>query len=159
MFDQAVNVILKHEGGLVNNPNDPGGITNFGISKRSYPEVDIYNLTKEQAKEIYERDYWKPLRLYMIDNANVCLELFDFSVNAGLSRAVKMAQKLAGTKEDGQLGGITANAINEFEGDFVKAFKHSRIIYYESLARNNHNLKMFLNGWLNRVNSNYFINT
>jgi len=159
MFDQAVNVILKHEGGLVNNPNDPGGITNFGISKRSYPEVDIYNLTKEQAKEIYERDYWKPLRLYMIDNANVCLELFDFSVNAGLSRAVKMAQKLAGTKEDGMLGGITANAINEFEGDFVKAFKHSRIIYYESLARNNHNLKMFLNGWLNRVNSNYFINT
>jgi len=158
MFDQAVNVILKHEGGLVNNPNDPGGITNFGISKRSYPEVDIYNLTKEQAKEIYERDYWKPLRLYMIDNANVCLELFDFSVNAGLSRAVKMAQKLAGTKEDGILGGITAKAINKFEGDFVRAFKHARVIYYESLARNNHNLKMFLNGWLRRIETNYFIN-
>ena len=158
MFDQAVNVILKHEGGLVNNPNDPGGITNFGISKRSYPEVDIYNLTKEQAKEIYERDYWKPLRLYMIDNANVCLELFDFSVNAGLSRAVKMAQKLAGTKEDGMLGGITANAINEFEGDFVRAFKHARIIYYEAIARNKPALKIFLNGWKNRVNGNYFIN-
>jgi len=158
MFDQAVAVIFKHEGGYSKNPNDPGGETRWGISKRSYPEVDIYNLTKEQAKEIYERDYWKPLRLYMIDNANVCLELFDFSVNAGLSRAVKMAQKLAGTKEDGQLGGITANAINEFEGDFVKAFKHSRIIYYESLARNNHNLKMFLNGWLRRIETNYFIN-
>ena len=158
MFDQAVNVILKHEGGLVNNPNDPGGITNFGISKRSYPEVDIYNLTKEQAKEIYERDYWKPLRLYMIDNANVCLELFDFSVNAGLSRTVKIAQKLAGTKEDGMLGGITAKAINEFDGDFVRAFKHARVIYYESLARNNHNLKMFLNGWKSRVDGNYFIN-
>ena len=158
MFDQAVDVILKHEGGLVDNPNDPGGITNFGISKRSYPEVDIYNLTKEKAKEIYERDFWHPLNLYMIDNANICLELFDFAVNAGPSRSVKMAQKLAGTKEDGQLGGITAKAINEFEGDFVKVFKHARIIYYESLARNNHNLKMFLNGWINRVNGNYFIN-
>jgi len=158
MFDQAVAVIFKHEGGYANNPNDPGQETNFGISKRSYPEVDIYNLTKEQAKEIYERDYWKPLRLYMIDNANVCLELFDFSVNAGLSRAVKMAQKLAGTKEDGILGGITAKAINEFEGDFVRALKHARVIYYESLARNNHNLKMFLKGWKSRVDGNYFIN-
>jgi len=158
MFDQAVDVILKHEGGLVDNPNDPGGITNFGISKRSYPEVDIYNLTKGKAKEIYERDFWHPLKLYLIDNANVCLELFDFSVNAGISRAVKIAQKLAGTKEDGMLGGITAKAINEFDGDFVRAFKHARVIYYESLARNNHNLKMFLKGWLRRVETNYFIN-
>jgi lysozyme family protein len=158
MFNQAVNVILKHEGGLVNNPNDPGGITNFGISKRSYPEVDIYNLTKEQAKDIYLNDYWKPLQLYRIDNANICLELFDFAVNAGPSRAVKMAQKLVGTKEDGQLGGITANAINEFEGDFVKVFKHARIIYYEALVKNKPSLKIFLKGWLRRVDSNYFIN-
>jgi len=158
MFKQAIAVILKHEGGYSKNENDPGGETNWGISKRSYPEVDIYNLTKERAKHIYLRDYWKPLNLYMIDNANVCLELFDFSVNAGISRAVKIAQKLAGTKEDGQLGGITANAINEFEGDFVKAYKHARVIYYESLARNNHNLTMFLAGWINRVNNNYYIN-
>ena len=158
MFDQAVAVIFLHEGGYSKNDNDPGGETRWGISKRSYPEVDIENLTKGKAKEIYERDYWKPLRLYMIDNANVCLELFDFSVNAGLSRTVKIAQKLAGTKEDGILGGITANAINEFDGDFVRAFKHARVIYYESLARNNHNLKMFLKGWLRRVETNYFIN-
>jgi len=158
MFNQAVAVIFKHEGGYANNESDPGKETNFGISKRSYPEVDIYNLTKERAKHIYLRDYWKPLNLYMIDNANICLELFDFAVNAGPSRAVKLAQKLAGTKEDGQLGGITANAINKFEGDFVKVYKHARIIYYESLARNNHNLKMFLKGWLRRVETNYFIN-
>ena len=158
MFDQAVSVIFKHEGGYVKNENDPGGETNYGISKRSYPEVDIYNLTKERAKAIYLRDYWKPLNLYMIDNANVCLELFDMAVNAGPSRSVKMAQKLAGTKEDGQLGGITANAINKFEGDFVRAFKHARIIYYEAIARNNHSLKIFLNGWLRRIDSNYFIN-
>jgi len=158
MFNQAVAVIFLHEGGYAKNESDPGGETNFGISKRSYPEVDIYNLTKERAKHIYLRDYWKPLNLYMIDNANVCLELFDFAVNAGPSRAVKMAQKLAGTKEDGQLGGITANAINEFEGDFVKIFKHARVIYYEALVKNKPSLKIFLKGWLRRVDSNYFIN-
>ena len=158
MFNQAVQVIFLHEGGYVDHKSDPGGCTNYGISQRAYPEVDIYNLTKERAKHIYLRDYWKPLSLYMLDNANICLELFDFAVNAGPSRAVKLAQKLAGTKEDGQLGGITANAINKFEGDFVKVYKHARIIYYESLARNNHNLKMFLKGWLRRVETNYFIN-
>jgi len=158
MFDQAVAVIFLHEGGYSKNDNDPGGETRWGISKRSYPEVDIENLTKGKAKEIYERDFWHPLKLYLIDNANICLELFDFAVNAGPSRSVKMAQKLAGTKEDGMLGGITAKAINEFDGDFVRAFKHARVIYYESLARNNHNLKMFLKGWLRRVETNYFIN-
>jgi len=158
MFDQAVAVIFLHEGGYSKNDNDPGGETRWGISKRSYPEVDIYNLTKEQAKEIYERDYWKPLRLYMIDNANACLELFDFSVNAGISRAVKLAQKLTGTREDGQLGDITAKAINEFHKDFVKSYKHARIIYYESLVINKPELKIFIKGWINRVNNNYFIN-
>ena len=117
MFNQVIEVILKHEGGYAHNPNDPGGETNYGISKRSYPELNIRELTRDHAKEIYKNDYWKPLRLYMIDNANACLDIFDFAVNAGVSRSVKIAQKLAGTKEDGILGGITAKAINEYEGD------------------------------------------
>lgn len=158
MFDQAIEVILKHEGGYVHNPNDPGGETKYGISKRSYPELNIRELTRDHAKEIYKQDYWQPLKLYMIDNANICLEIFDFAVNAGVSRSVKLAQKLVSTKEDGILGGITAKAINEFEGDFVKAFKHARIIYYEALAKNNSKLRIFLKGWINRVNGNYFLN-
>ena len=158
MFDKAIEVVLRHEGGYVNNENDPGGETKYGISKRSYPELNIYNLTKQQAIGIYKQDFWHPLKLYMIDNANICLEIFDFSINAGISRSVKTAQKLAGAKEDGILGGITARAINGFEGDFVKAFKHARIIYYELLAKNNSELSIFLNGWKNRVNENYFLN-
>ncbi len=158
LTDLAIEVILKHEGGYANNPNDPGKETKYGISKRSYPELNIRELTREQAKEIYRNDFWQPLKLYMIDNANVCLEIFDFAVNAGVSRSVKMAQKLAGTKEDGILGGITARAINEFRGDFVKTFKHARVIYYESLAKNNSKLRIFLKGWINRVDGNYFLN-
>ena len=57
-FRKAIEVILKYEGGYVNDPNDLGSETNFGISKRSYPNVDIKNLTKEQAIEIYHRDWW-----------------------------------------------------------------------------------------------------
>jgi len=158
MYKQAISVILMHEGGYVKNPNDPGGETNYGISKRSYPEEDIRNLTRERAVEIYHRDFWKPLKLYLIDNANICLEIFDFSVNAGRSRAVKLAQKLVGTKEDGGMGAITAKAINEYKGDFVKDYKHSRKIYYEYLVKKNPKFKVFLKGWLNRVNDCYFIN-
>ena len=159
MFNKAIEVILKHEGGYVNNKSDPGGETNYGISKRSYPDLDIKNLTKEQAKEIYKKDYWNPLKLHLIHNANVCLEIFDFAVNAGPSRAVKMAQMLAGTEEDGRLGGITAKAINEYKGDFVKDYKHTRIIYYENLANDKPKLSIFLKGWTNRVNNCYFLNT
>jgi lysozyme family protein len=60
-FDQAFTRLLGHEGGYVNNPADPGGETNWGISKRSYPQVDIKALTQQQAKWIYQRDFWDPL--------------------------------------------------------------------------------------------------
>ena len=64
MFDQAIEVILKHEGGYANNPNDSGGETKYGISKRSYPELNIRGLTRDYAKKIYEQDFWKPLKSY-----------------------------------------------------------------------------------------------
>ena len=59
-FDEIIEVVLEHEGGYVNDPHDAGGETNFGIAKRWYPDVDIKNLTKEQAKKIYHQDYWSP---------------------------------------------------------------------------------------------------
>ena len=57
-FDDIIEVVLEHEGGYVHDPKDLGGETNFGIAKRFYPDVDIKNLTKEQAKQIYKKDYW-----------------------------------------------------------------------------------------------------
>ena len=170
MFDLCIEVLFKHEMGYTNNPADKGNWTGgkinagelkgtkYGISAASYPYLNIRELTKDQAKEIYRNDFWQPLRLYLLDNANICLDIFDFGVNAGPSRAVKIAQMLAGTEEDGILGGITAKAINEYEGDFVKDYKHTRIIYYENLASDKPELNIFLKGWTNRVNQNYFIN-
>ena len=57
-FDDIIKVVLKHEGGYVNDPKDPGGETNFGIAKRSHPDVDIENLTEDEAKDIYKEHYW-----------------------------------------------------------------------------------------------------
>jgi lysozyme family protein len=85
-FDTAINLVLKHEGGYVNNPDDPGGETNFGISKAVYPSLDIKSLTIEEAKQIYLRDYWKP---YMEQEPNQLL------ANCALDCAVNMGSGVA----------------------------------------------------------------
>jgi lysozyme family protein len=86
-FGQALAFTLRWEGGYVDNPQDPGGETNFGISKRAYPHLNIKELTKEQAGEIYHRDYWAkagcPEIAYPLD-----IVVFDTAVNVGVSRAL-----------------------------------------------------------------------
>lgn len=83
-FDRSIRFVLRWEGGYANNPADPGGETNFGISKRSYPDVDIKNLTQQQAIEIYRRDYWPIASTY---EWPLCLAVFDLAVNGGAGRA------------------------------------------------------------------------
>jgi len=85
-FDKAIKFVLKWEGGYSNDPNDPGGETNFGISKRSYPELDISKLTLKQAKEIYYQNYWLKCGC---DNLPYPFNIivFDTAVNMGRSRA------------------------------------------------------------------------
>ena len=83
-FGDAIKVILKHEGGYVNDSDDPGGETNMGISKRAYPEIDIKRLTEAEATAIYYDDYWRPARvedvpenlrlIYFEDRKSVCRE-------------------------------------------------------------------------------------
>lgn len=87
-WDRCISFVLRWENGLSENPQDPGGLTNFGISQRAYPNLDIRNLTVEQAKEIYYRDYW------LASGANrlhwpLCLAHFDLAVNGGVERAMQ----------------------------------------------------------------------
>ena len=96
-FDEIIEKVLEHEGGYVNDPDDAGGETKYGIAKRWYPDVDIKNLTKEQAKKIYHTDYWR---------RGKCDELpsqlrhiyFDMCVNFGRGGAVKVLQQAANSK-------------------------------------------------------------
>lgn len=113
-FDIAVDRLLGHEGNYVNNPNDPGGETKFGISKRSYPKLDIRNLTREDAIAIYKRDFWDPISLSVPDS--VKYQMFDFAVNSGIDNAIRALQRAIGVSDDGHWGPIsngTAESIPE----------------------------------------------
>ena len=93
VFDQALAYTLRHEGGYVFDPADPGGETRFGISKRSYPQFDIKELTLAEAEYIYRRDYWLAPRFNRIPNEFVAAKVFDLGVNVGTRRAAKLLQR------------------------------------------------------------------
>jgi lysozyme family protein len=153
LFKKCVAIILKNEGSYVWDTQDPGGETNWGISKRSYPSLDIKNLTKKQAIQIYYDDYWLPLFLEGIQDEEAALQIFDFGVNAGIRKAIRLAQWASGAYIDGKMGPATINAINNTEC-FVMKYKQGRIDYYVRIATGT-NIK-FLKGWLNRVSATHF---
>ena len=162
LFHECVEVILDNEGGFQNNPNDPGnwvggfrtGIlvgTKYGIAAKFFPDVDIKNLTRHDAADLYYEYYWKRMNLEGINNPEIVLQIFDMGVNAGKANAIRKAQRLAEVKPDGIMGDVTKKAINNYCGDFLFAYKHARKVYYEWLAENKPWAKKFLKGWLNRV--------
>lgn len=108
-FNTAFARTAGLEAGYVNNRNDPGGETKYGISKRSYPDEDIKNLTEERAKELYFRDFWSRLdgdKLY----DGVAYQLFDFAVNSGIETAVRYFQRALNVADDGHWGPISQDA-------------------------------------------------
>ena len=84
LWNAALASVLKHEGGYVHDPNDAGGETNHGISKRAYPHLDIKRLTVEEAAAIYERDYWRHVPENLPDDARWLA--FDTAVHSGVNR-------------------------------------------------------------------------
>ena len=82
-FDLAFDRLIGHEGGYVNDPDDPGGETKWGISKRSYPHLDIAALTREEAREIYLRDFWSRINADRLP-FSIAYQLLDFAINSGI---------------------------------------------------------------------------
>jgi lysozyme family protein len=111
-FDTAFNRLISNEGGYVNNPKDPGGETNWGICKRSYPEVDIKNLTRDQARTIYYRDFWLIGQMDKIDPA-ISFQAFDFAVNSGIQTALRKLQQAVSVPDDGHIGPVSLAAIEK----------------------------------------------
>ncbi len=144
---KALRWIIHAEGGYVNNPDDPGGETNYGISKKSYPDMDIPNITYKEACDIYIRDYWDRINADKIPYP-LSIYLFDMAVNAGCGRAVKILQKLIGTKQDGIIGPKTTKAVNSYHYvNLAEEYMWKRIEYYTTLKNAQH----FLKGWMNRL--------
>ena len=109
-FDLAFDRLIGNEGGYVNNPADPGGETNWGISKRSYPNLDIATLTRDDAKQIYLTDFWNKGGFEQLPFA-LGFQAFDIAVNSGITEAVKLLQQAAGVVVDGVMGPQTLAAI------------------------------------------------
>lgn len=147
-FYLAIPGVLRNEGGYVNDPADNGKETNFGISKSSYPNVDIKNLTVEGATAIYLRDFW--LFGGIVDQG-VSNKIFDAYVNMRHT-AIKIAQRIAGVAVDGSYGSQTEAAINALDpGFFLGKFRAALASYYQAIVANNPAEEKFLAGWLRRA--------
>lgn len=144
-FDTAFDRLMGHEGGYTNNPADPGGETNWGIAKRSYPDVDIAHLTREQAKAIYLRDFWQPLG---DAPAAVKYQVFDFAVNSGIQTAIRKLQAAIGVADDGHWGPVSAARLAGMDvNDVLMRFVAQRLRFWTALS----SWPSFGKGWANRA--------
>ena len=152
-FIKFFSRLIKYEGGYVNDPDDPGGETKYGISKRSYPNEDIANLTEARAMQLYYKDYYLRLNIDKIKNDRIAWQLFDFGVNAGVSRSAKILQKIVGSYPDGDVGSKTLESVNSFKSRFPLYiyFQSERLKHYMDLTEKNESLLKFLKGWIIRT--------
>ena len=148
-FDRAIKYVLRHEGGLVNDPADPGGLTNRGITKRDYPHLDIANLTEAETIEIYHKDYWRPVYDEMTDTDAAC-KVFDMAVNMGHRQAHKLLQRAVGVLDDGVFGPKTLKAANECH-NLVDRLCKQQAEFYNMLVIRRPTLHKFLRGWTKRA--------
>jgi len=155
-FNLAIKVVLVNEGGYSINPSDPGGETNYGISKRAYPNVDIKNLTPDAAAEIYRHDYWI---FGDLNSQDIATKLLDMAVNMGTSRAVSMCQMALNDigehiGVDGKWGPNTESTINGSDANaLLPEIRACQSHYYTNLVAQRPELYQFLKGWLRRVQS------
>ncbi|MCF7536142.1 glycoside hydrolase family 108 protein [Pseudomonas petrae] len=161
-FDLAFERVIGHEGGFGADPKDRGnwttGVINqgtlrgtkFGISAISYPDLDIKNLTLEQAKRIYQRDFWDRAKADEYDPA-IAYQLFDIAVNNGNGNAVRMLQRAAGVVDDGQIGPMSIAAVKAMSiTDVIMRLNAERILFVTKLST----FSIYGKGWMNRVAGN-----
>lgn len=147
MFDQAVTLVLQHEGGEVNDPHDPGGHTKYGISKRAYPDLNIGEITEYDARRIYKADYWDRIKGDDLPSA-VAVGVFDMAVNAGNRTAIRLLQRVLGVKDDGIIGPVTIGAASKSDPLWLAVrYAAERISYYAALS----GWDRYGRGWSSRV--------
>lgn len=165
-FTKCIEYVLENEGGLADNPNDPGGITNWGISLRTYKELefpqatadDIKHISRESAIEFYKSHYWLAQYENIFSDLVRCY-IFDMAINCGPAIAHKIAQRAvwatsastAEVIEDGILGEVSLHCINCCGQMIMPALRAERANHYKILILQNSNLKVFESGWLART--------
>lgn len=156
-FRRALDKLLALEGGYCNDPRDHGGETKYGISKKSYPLINVAMLTRDDAAQIYHRDYWSPLHLDEFLSDVLAQSVFDFGVNAGIGTSAKALQIAANglghpLSVDGHVGNATVAMVNSIpEEKLLPAFRHRAMRHYETIAELDPSQHRFLKGWRNRI--------
>lgn len=153
-FNFAIKKLMEDEGYYSNDLHDPGGETKYGISKKSYPEIDIKNLTIDEARAIYKKDYWDANRLNEIEDFNLSEKIFSFAVNCGNRQSIKILQYILNKycnleiKEDGILGKETLLAIKYSD---IKVLLPNLILGYVRYYLKIKNNDRYIEGWVNRI--------
>jgi len=155
-FKLCLNMLLKHEGGFVNHPSDPGGMTNLGVTKAVYDAYTNGNATEKEMRAltpidispIYKKNYWDRGRCDDLPSG-VDWSVFDWGVNSGVGRSAKALQRIVGVTADGGIGPMTLKAVANFtHKDIVVKMHSTRQQFYESLST----FKTFGKGWTRRNN-------
>ncbi len=162
IYDDAFARVIGHEGKFQNDPKDRGnwttGVigkgelkgTKFGVSAMSYPFLDIRNLTLDEAKAIYRRDFWLRVDGDKLHDA-LAYQLFDAAINHGIGNAIRMLQRAVGVADDGGMGPITHAAVKaRGTDDTLKLFNAERIEFFTKIST----FDRFGRGWMRRVAQN-----
>jgi len=153
-FDKCLKMLLSHEGGFVNHPEDPGGITNLGVTKKVYDEwigresteQEMRDLTPEDVGPIYKKNYWDRVKGDSLPSG-LDWACFDWCVNSGSGRPAKAVQRAVGATADGAIGPATLGLIMEKDPKFIIEYVHDvRQDFYKSLKT----FETFGRGWTRR---------
>jgi len=154
-FERALDVTLVYEGGYSNDPRDPGGPTNMGVTQKTLAAwrgepvsaADVKALTLDEARKIYKAQYWDRVRADRLPTG-VDFAVFDYAVNSGPARAIKALQTVVGVRADGVIGEVTMAAVRTWEPDYiVKQFQAQRLAFLQRLGT----WRYYKNGWTKRV--------
>jgi lysozyme family protein len=164
MFKDILPIVLRHEGGFVNDPLDRGGATNKGIIQRTYdawrrskdqPIRPVKEITDEEVEAIYYSNYWLD---GLCDRMPIALGTvhFDFAVNAGVGQAFRTLQRIIGTTVDGQFGPKSFQALGEAIRTrgllwLVNEYSDERVAFYISITERRPENLRFLRGWFYRT--------
>lgn len=154
-FDQCFKITLVYEGGFVNHPKDPGGMTNLGVTKsvwqnylnRDVTEAEMRALTPEIVKPLYKKRYWDAVRGDDLPSGLDAV-VYDFAVNSGPARAAKFLQRIVGAAEDGKIGPGTLKLVGEHNAnDLIEKMCEARLNFLKGLST----FATFGKGWTDRV--------
>lgn len=153
-FQQIFDRLIGHEGGYVNDLQDPGGETNWGVTKRTAMANgytgNMKTMTRQQAYEIYRRAFWLRYNCEQMPDA-VAYQFFDAAVNHGFGNASRMLQRAVGVLDDGIIGKYSIEAINRNPiSDTLMVLNGERLNFYTRLK----NFDRYGKGWVNRVVQN-----